>query len=474
MFGAGTVQWSWGLDANHDRGDIDAGGLRMQQATVNLFADMGVQPADAAGGPGRRDGIHRHDALRRRRSPRRGGRDRTGGRAVTITGTAADTAAASVAGVEVSTDGGATWHPATGGSELELHAGRPATAARQRSRQPRRRRQRQHRDAAAATGVTCHAAQALVRARTLAAGSQPRLTRTTTMRTPIEVGVKFRADVAGFITGVRFYKATANTGTHVGNLWTAAGQLLATVTFTGETATGWQQANFASPIAITANTTYVASYHTQRATTRDDGSYFGNGIDNGPLHALADGAAAGNGVYMYSAGRVPDPDIMSTNYWVDVVFSNQSSGNSGPVISGVAAAPTATTADQLDHRRRLRLVGRVQHILFIAKPDHDIEHLAGNGAQPDVDRLVREHNLFLPRHIEECGRHDHLAVRRFAASFVTAAVNALPVISQITAKSRTQRRCDRLLDDRHAVEPDRHLWRQRRIVILRRRQMPHW
>ena len=44
VFGAGTVQWSWGLDSNHDRGSA-APDVRMQQATVNLFADMSVQPA---------------------------------------------------------------------------------------------------------------------------------------------------------------------------------------------------------------------------------------------------------------------------------------------------------------------------------------------------------------------------------------------------------------------------------------------
>ncbi len=43
VFGAGTVQWSWGLDGNHDRG-ASTEDPKMQQATVNLFADMGVQP----------------------------------------------------------------------------------------------------------------------------------------------------------------------------------------------------------------------------------------------------------------------------------------------------------------------------------------------------------------------------------------------------------------------------------------------
>ena len=52
--------------------------------------------------------------------------------------------------------------------------------------------------------------------------------------------MKFRADSAGTVTGVRFYKAAANTGTHVGALWTAGGTQLAQATFTNETASGWQ------------------------------------------------------------------------------------------------------------------------------------------------------------------------------------------------------------------------------------------
>ena len=41
VFGAGTVQWSWGLDNGAGTGNTDTA---MQQATVNLFADMGAQP----------------------------------------------------------------------------------------------------------------------------------------------------------------------------------------------------------------------------------------------------------------------------------------------------------------------------------------------------------------------------------------------------------------------------------------------
>ena len=64
----------------------------------------------------------------------------------------------------------------------------------------------------------------------------------------VELGVKFTSEVFGTVTGVRFYKSAANTGTHIGSLWSASGQLLATATFTGETASGWQQVNFSTPV----------------------------------------------------------------------------------------------------------------------------------------------------------------------------------------------------------------------------------
>jgi hypothetical protein len=138
----------------------------------------------------------------------------------------------------------------------------------------------------------------------------------------VELGVKFRADTSGFVTGIRFYKASTNTGTHVANLWTSTGTKLATATFTGETASGWQQVSFSAPVAITANTVYVASYHCGAGHYSDSQNYFsGKGTDNPPLHALADGASGFNGVYAYGAtSSFPANGWNSSNYWVDVVF----------------------------------------------------------------------------------------------------------------------------------------------------------
>jgi hypothetical protein len=140
--------------------------------------------------------------------------------------------------------------------------------------------------------------------------------------TAVEVGLKFRADVAGRVTAVRFYKGSGNGGTHVGHLWSATGTLLGTVTFTGETATGWQTATFATPVPVAAGTTYVVSYYAPTGRYAGDSGYFTTGVDNGPLHALRDGVDGANGVYRYGAGGgFPTNTWGSANYWVDVVFN---------------------------------------------------------------------------------------------------------------------------------------------------------
>jgi hypothetical protein len=151
-----------------------------------------------------------------------------------------------------------------------------------------------------------------------------------------ELGVRFRSDVTGTITGIRFYKASTNTGTHIANLWTNNGTLLATAQFSGETASGWQQVSFNTPVTIAANTTYVASYLAPGGHYSDTSSYFaGSGVDNAPLHALANGVDGPNGVYAYGSPSIfPTNTFQSTNYWVDVVFS-PSKSNTPPTVNSV-------------------------------------------------------------------------------------------------------------------------------------------
>jgi Domain of unknown function (DUF4082)/Bacterial Ig domain/Fibronectin type III domain/Lysyl oxidase len=155
----------------------------------------------------------------------------------------------------------------------------------------------------------------------------------------VVLGVKFRSEVAGSVTGIRFYKATANTGTHVGSLWSASGSLLASATFTGESASGWQQVNFSTPVAIVANTTYIASYLAPKGHYSDNSSGFASsGVSNPPLSALAN-ATSPDGVYVYSgANAFPANTYRATNYWVDVNFEPVPTTPPGQVTNVSASA----------------------------------------------------------------------------------------------------------------------------------------
>jgi hypothetical protein len=147
----------------------------------------------------------------------------------------------------------------------------------------------------------------------------------TTVNDPnsVELGFKFQASTDGEITGLRFYKGPDNTGPHVADLWSSSGTLLATATFTNETASGWQQVSFSNPVAITAGTAYVASYHTSGDYSADP-SLFATAQTNGPLTAPASSSSGGNGVYAYgSSSLFPTNSFNSTSYGVDVVFKAQ-------------------------------------------------------------------------------------------------------------------------------------------------------
>jgi hypothetical protein len=131
-----------------------------------------------------------------------------------------------------------------------------------------------------------------------------------------DLGVRIVADVAGQFTAVRFWKSADETGPgpHVGRIWTASGQIVATVTFTNETASGWQQQALVSPVAVQANTEYLVTVNTQNYYP-DTQSAFVAGLVNGHLQA----PAGPNGVFG-AVGTFPTSSYQSSNYFRDVVF----------------------------------------------------------------------------------------------------------------------------------------------------------
>ena len=339
VFGAGTVQWAWGLDANHDRAGTPVSQV-MQQATVNLFADMNVQPSTLQAGlsaqsPSSDSSAPTVTIL----SPVGGANVPQNG--LVISGSASDVGG-QVAGVEVSTDGGTTWHPATGRgtwSYTWTTPGMGAQTVRVRAVDDSGNLQSSPTTVSFTVGgAACPCS--IWPAETPSGGVDAD-------SNSVELGVRFRTSAAGNVSALRFYKHAQNTGTHVGSLWSAGGSLLAQVTFSGESASGWQVQTLASPVTLTTNTDYVVSYHTNSGFYTGDDQYFASsGVTSGPLLAPQDGSGGSNGLYKYGSSSVfPNETYNSENYWVDVVFntSGGSSDTTAPVVTITTPTSSATT-----------------------------------------------------------------------------------------------------------------------------------
>ncbi|WP_180336298.1 N,N-dimethylformamidase beta subunit family domain-containing protein [Pontibacter ramchanderi] len=339
VFGAGTVQYSWGLDSNHDRGNA-APSLAMQQATVNLFADMGAQPRSL------RSNLIAATATTDTQAPvttitsPSEGAYLPVGAAVTINGTASD--ANVIAGVEVSIDGGNTWRLANGTTSWTFSWTPTIQGA--ASIRARAFDDSGNMSVPVTVNVTVGGTATPVCPCTVFQPSATPLSNVKNDGQALQIGMKFRASSNGYVTGVRFYKHSGNTGTNTGQLYSSSGTLLASVVFSNETASGWQQALFSSPVAITAGTTYVISYHSSAGNYTSDYPYFNQAVVNGPLRALADGEDGPNGVYRYTASPAfPTSNYQASNYWVDVVFSpDNTPANQPPVVSITAPANNAT------------------------------------------------------------------------------------------------------------------------------------
>jgi N,N-dimethylformamidase beta subunit-like protein/uncharacterized protein DUF4082/fibronectin type III domain protein/Big-like domain-containing protein len=347
VFGAGTVQWSWGLDITNDWGEqgpdqADPPDPSMQQATVNLLADMGAQPTTLITGLTAVTKSTDTTAPTSQITSPTAGSTVADNTSVTVSGTATDTGGGVVAEVDVSTDGGSTWHPGTiaGQDASSVNwtytwgaRSEPTTTIMSRAIDDSGNIETP--SAGVTVNVTCPCSiwGSALTPQTADAGDASAVT----------VGTAFTSNSAGFITGVRFYKAAANTGTHVGGLYSAGGTLLASATFTGESASGWQQVTFSSPVAVTANTTYVVAYFAPNGHYSADPDYWftpspsgGNVLNSPPLHAVPASTTVNNGFFTYGASLTfPSSTYQDTNYWVDPVFMPS---------TGVPGQPTSVTA----------------------------------------------------------------------------------------------------------------------------------
>ncbi|MBB3916751.1 hypothetical protein GGQ65_004060 [Rhizobium fabae] len=356
VFGAGTVFWSWGLSDNH-QGPATSTDRNVQQAMVNMFADMGIQPttldASLILATKSTDMLKPTSSIS---SPIIGA-SFLEGQHVTITGTAQDFGGGIIAGVEVSTDGGQHWFKATGRENWSYNWVVQASGT---------------------YTIMSRAVDDSVNLEAPSAGKQVTVTLPGTTglwtlaekpatevaidRDPVELGLRFQTTTAGSVQGIRFYKGFYNIGDHVVSLWKADGTLLATGVSVDESLSGWQTVMFSSPVQIAAGTTYVASYHSSGYY-----SVTSNYFASGTYASGAVKAVDGGGVFAYgsTAGIFPGQSPgTGTNYWVDVVF------DAGPNSAPVATDDTGLT-----------ISGNDTVVISIAS-------LVGNDTDPNGDALT--------------------------------------------------------------------------------------
>lgn len=339
VFSAGSIQWTWGLDEWHD-GDGAPADPRMQQAEVNLLADMGAQPSTLMEGlvPAQASTDTTPPTVTITSAP---SGTVSNGDKITVKGTASDVSG-QVAGVEYSTDAGATWEPAAGNATWSF-----STIQHGSGDVPILVRGIDDSGNYARTGTSV---PVTVKGPYSAFGTAVPAQVDSGDGSAVELGLRFTPTSDGYITGVRFYKSKANTGTHTGTLWTADGQRLATATFSQESEDGWQSVAFDQPVEATAGTDYVASYYTPSGHYSADLEYFAyRGVDAPPLRVGGGFTAPEAGLYR-SGGGFPQSSYLRSNYYVDAIFetsdaiplsaSNQTpadTAHSVPVTSPISA-----------------------------------------------------------------------------------------------------------------------------------------
>ncbi len=169
---------------------------------------------------------------------------------------------------------------------------------------------------------------------------------------PLEVGMKIRSTEDGCITRAALLQA-AQQHRHATSATCGRrdGQQLAEVTFTNETASGWQQEELPQPVPITAGHDATSRPTTPpTAASRFSPGYFAGARRPHPAGRAQRPRRGGNGVYKYGAERLPGRDASArTNYWVDATFERTQPADTRPprhrALEPRRRAPSASPLD---------------------------------------------------------------------------------------------------------------------------------
>lgn len=128
-----------------------------------------------------------------------------------------------------------------------------------------------------------------------------------------ENATQFSSNVDGYITHFRFYKASCESGSHTGRLWSDSGTPLVSRTFVIEGPSGWQEVALSSPFPIQKNVKYRVSYNINVCIAKTMGAL---PITNGPL-------TAHTSYYSTPAGTFPNTwSGSNSNFFADIRFNS--------------------------------------------------------------------------------------------------------------------------------------------------------
>lgn len=154
-----------------------------------------------------------------------------------------------------------------------------------------------------------------------------------------EVGTRFTATVSGSVTRIRYYKLSSESGTHTGKIWNSSGTLLGSVTFSGETASGWQEAVLSSPVAISPEETYTVSTNINSNTPSWD---LTSPQPNSANQLNTQAGAFNNG----TSGSYPATEVNVSFYGISLVFDDSITASpslSQPSLTAINIANTGFT-----------------------------------------------------------------------------------------------------------------------------------
>jgi hypothetical protein len=145
---------------------------------------------------------------------------------------------------------------------------------------------------------------------------------------PFEFGMKLGFEVGGYITALRFYKPSGDSGftPRIAHVWDADGVELASVTFSSETSSGWQEADLDDPLAVGEGAVLIVSYNTGAKVPYTVGgiSSVPANSDVTPVSGIYSSGGAGG------VGTFPTNAVAGQLMFADVVYSIRGTNLRGP------------------------------------------------------------------------------------------------------------------------------------------------